>query len=298
MVTGVGVGIYVGEGLGRFDISGLIRVLGVKIKYNRRKKMIKGKINISLVIVLLSSLFLGACGVEKSGVEIVSSPIAKVYLNGKESGMTPYKNNSLKPGNIKIKLEDEGNSWEREIKLQNNVTTVVNWSLNKDTNSGYILSMEKSGESGSLLINSSPGGAMIFVDGELKASSPTKIENLGEGDKKISLSYPGYKNVNLIVKMVENYQIVIDAKLEKEEKTKINELPSPTPIKQMTLMVKIKETETGWLRVRNSASSGGAEIGRVKPGESYELLSENNDWYQIKFDNKDGWISVKYAEKI
>lgn len=212
--------------------------------------------------------------------------------------MTPYKNNSLKPGNIEIKLEDEGNSWEREIKLENNVTTVINWSLRKESNSGYILSMEKSGESGSILINSSPSGAMIFIDGEVKASSPAKIENVGEGDKKISLSYPGYKNVNLIVKMVKNYQIIIDAKLEKEEKTKISEVLIPTPFKQMLSMVKIKETETGWLRVRNLPSSGGIEIGRVKPGESFELLGENTDWYQIKFDNKNGWISVKYAEKI
>lgn len=260
--------------------------------------MIRKKINISLVIVLFSALLLGACGVEKSGVEIVSSPIAKVYLNGKESGMTPYKNNSLVPGKITIKLEDEGNSWEREIKLENNVTTVINWKLSKDNSSGYILSMEKSGESDGLLINSIPGGAMIFVDGELKAISPNKIENLGEGDKKISLSYPGFKSVNLIVKMVKNYQIVIDAKLEKEEKTKISEVSSPTPLKQIVPMVKIKETETGWLRVRSNASGGGAEVGRVKPGESYELLGQNSDWYQIKFDGKSGWISVKYAEKI
>jgi hypothetical protein len=280
------------------DLPGDKRTLEEKIKYNKREKMIKGKIYISLVIVLLSSLFLGACGVEKSGVEIVSSPIAKVYLNGQESGMTPYKNNSLKPGNIKIKLEDEGNVWEREIRLQNNVTTVINWSLNKDNNSGYILSMEKSGKSGSLLINSSPGGAMIFIDGELKTSSPAKIENVGEGDKKISLNYPGFKNVNLIVKMVKDYQIIIDAKLETEEKTRINVTATPIPLGQGVSMVKIKDTETGWLRVRSSASSSAAEIGRVKPGESYELLSQDNDWYQIKFDNKNGWISLKYAEKI
>jgi len=291
--------------VGEFDglVTGIAlpgdkRVLGAKIKYNRSRKMIIKKINISLMIVLLSALFLGACGVEKSGIEIVSSPIAKVYLNGKESGMTPYKNNSLKPGNVEIKLEDGENSWEREIKLENNVTTVINWKLDKDNNSGYILSMEKSGENGSILINSSPGGAMIFIDGEVKASSPVKIENVGEGDKKISLSYPGYKKVNLIVKMVKNYQIIIDAKLEKEEKEKISNLVTPTPFKQMVAMVKIKETETGWLRVRNLPSSGGIEVGRVKPGESYELIEQNNDWYQIKFDNKYGWISVKYAEKI
>ena len=260
--------------------------------------MIKKKINISLVIVFVSSLFLGACGVEKSGVEIISSPIAKVYLNGKESGMTPYKNNSLKPGNIEIKLEDGGNSWEREIRLENNVTTVINWNLGKVDNSGYILSMEKSGENGSILINSSPGGAMIFVDGEVKASSPAKIENLDEGDKKISLRYPGFKNINLIVKMVSNYQIIIDAKLEKEEVVKNNEVQNQTPVKQIVPMVKIRDTETGWLRVRNLPNSGGIEVGRIKPGESYELLEENTDWYQIKFDSKNGWIFAKYAEKI
>jgi len=288
----------VGEGLERFDISGFIRALGEKIKYNRNRKMIKKKINISLVIVFVSSLFLGACGVEKSGVEIVSSPIAKVYLNGKESGMTPYKNNSLKPGNIEIKLEDGGNSWEREIRLENNVTTVINWNLGKVDNSGYILSMEKSGENGSILINSSPGGAMIYIDGEVKASTPAKIENVDEGDKKISLRYLGFKNVNLIVKMVNNYQIIIDAKLEKEEIAKNSEVPSPYPVKLAVPMVKIKETETGWLRVRNLPNSGGIEIGRIKPGESYELIEENTDWYQIEFDNKIGWILAKYAEKI
>jgi len=294
----VEIGVGVGVGINPPSSVDFGETMGDEIKYNRREKMIRKKINISLVIVLFSALLLGACGVEKSGVEIVSSPIAKVYLNGKESGMTPYKNNSLVPGKITIKLEDEGNSWEREIKLENNVTTVINWKLSKDNSSGYILSMEKSGESDGLLINSIPGGAMIFVDGELKAISPNKIENLGEGDKKISLSYPGFKSVNLIVKMVKNYQIVIDAKLEKEEKIKISEVPSPTPLKQIVPMVKIKETETGWLRVRSNASGSGAEVGRVKPGESYELLSQNNDWYQIKFDDKSGWISVKYAEKI
>jgi hypothetical protein len=249
-----------------------------------------------LVIVLLSSLFLGACGVEKSGLEIVSSPIAKVYLNGKESGMTPYKNNSLKPGSLVVKLEDDGKYWEREIKLQNNVTTVINWKLDGD-GSGYILSMEKSGENGSLLINTNPGGAMIFIDGEFRASSPAKIENVGEGDKKITLNSPGYKNVNLLVKIVDNYQIIIDAKLEKEE-SKIIEVISPVPTRQMVPMVKIKETETGWLRVRNSPNSNGAEIGKVKPGENYELLDQNSDWYQIRFEDRDAWISTKYAEKI
>jgi len=262
--------------------------------------MIERKRNISIIIVLfLSSLLLGACGVEKSGVEIVSSPIAKVYLNGKESGMTPYKNNALEPGKMEIKLDDgEGNIWERVIRLEKNVTTVVNWNLGENRNSGYILSMEKTGEVGGILVNSSPIGAMVFVDGELKIKSPARIEALGEGDKKVSISHPGYKNINLIVRMVKNYQIVIDAKLEKEARAEKVNIVTTTPMNEAVNMIKIKETETGWLRVRKTASSGGVEIGRVKPGESYELLSENSDWYQIVFGDTKGWISVKYAEKI
>lgn len=258
------------------------------------------KRNFSFMIgVFLSSLILGACGVDKSGVEIVSKPIAKVYLNGKENGMTPYKNNTLKPGEIEIKLSDDsGNSWERKIKLENNVTSVINWNFEENKDSGYILSMEKTGENGSILVNSNPGGAMIYVEGELKNSSPAKIESIGEGDKKLSINYPGYKSVNLIVKVVKGYQLVIDTKLEKEEKVGVAITISPTPTVVLGPRIKIKDTETGWLRVRETASNGSLEIGRVKPGEIYELVSENNDWYQIVINKKNGWVSAKYAEKI
>ena len=276
------------------------RVFEGKIKYNRdsRRIMMKRKISF-LAIVILSSLVLGACGVEKSGVEIVSNPMAKVYLNGIESGTTPYKNNTLKPGDIDIKLDNNsGSFWERKIKLQNNVTSVINWSFEGSEDNGYILSMEKTGESGSILVNTNPGGAMIYVDGELKNSSPTKIEAIGEGDRKLSISYPGYKSVNLIVKVIKGYQLIVDTKMEKEVISDNVNSTSPSPTVNLGPKIKVKETETGWLRVRDSASNNGIEIGKVNPGEEYEMIDENNGWYQIKFGDKNGWISTKYAEKI
>lgn len=297
---GVGVGIIVGVGFGTDDINGDKRVLGEKIKYNRNRRMItRGKNIIFLIAIVFGTVFLGGCGIDKSGVEITSDPIAKVYLNGIESGSTPYKNNTLKPGEIVIRLSDDrGNSWERKIKLQSNVTSVINWNISEVRDSGYILSMEKTGENGSILVNSNPGGAMVYLDGELRTSTPAKIEGVGEGDKKLSINYPGYKSINLIVKVVKGYQLVVDTKLEKEIRSTETTNISPVPTKSLGPKVKIKETETGWLRVRDAANNSGAEVGKAKPGETYDLVSENNGWYQIRFNDKNAWVSTKYAEKI
>ena len=62
--------------------------------------------------------------------------------------------------------------------------------------------------------------------------------------------------------------------------------------------VLIKETPTGWLRVRGEPSTVGAEVGRVNPGEKYTLLEEKDGWFQIEYEEgKNGWISGQYAEK-
>lgn len=300
----VGVGVSVGKSspssVDFGELPGYKRVFGEKIKYNIREAMIIKKKNISIaVVIIFTSLFLGACGVDKSGVEIVSEPIAKVYINGKESGTTPYKNNTLKPGEIEIKLDDRfGNYWERKIKLENNVTSVINWSFDGVKDSGYILSMEKTGKDGSILVNSNPGGAMIYVEGELRTNTPAKIENIGEGDKKLTVSFPGYKNLNLIIKVVKGYQLIVDTKLEKEERVESVYSISPIPARQLGPKIKIKDTETGWLRVRSGANNVGTELGRALPGEIYELIGDENGWYQIKFADKNGWVSAKYAEKI
>ena len=62
--------------------------------------------------------------------------------------------------------------------------------------------------------------------------------------------------------------------------------------------VTILETPTGELNVRSEASVGSELIGTINPGEKYDLISEESDWYQIKLkDGKNGWISATYASK-
>jgi hypothetical protein len=92
--------------------------------------------------------------------------------------------------------------------------------------------------------------------------------------------------------------------------------PSPTPTKKLTTTltsaptssssvkkVQIKETPTGFLRVRQDASTSSAEVGRVKPGEQYAVLDSKTAggvlWYKITYtETQDGWVSGEYAVKV
>lgn len=76
--------------------------------------------------------------------------------------------------------------------------------------------------------------------------------------------------------------------------------PEPEPvIEEVIVMVVIKETPTGWLRVREGPGTNYSEIDKVYPGESFPLLEEKDNWYKIELeDNIAGWISANYAEKL
>lgn len=260
-----------------------------------------------LTVVMLFSVLFGGCALvpKKAGIEIMSTPSAKVFIDNKESGMTPYKNNSLKPGEISVKLTtNEGAEFNRKIELQNKVNTVINWEFGKTEkeSGGYVLSMEKTGDikKSSLLINATPDKSAVLIENEIIGFSPTKIDDIGEGDKQITISFPGYKSSNLFVKAIKGYQLLVDSKLAQDIPLVV-ETPeiTPAPSIREAAKVKIKTTETGWLRVRAESNNSSAEVTKVKPDEVYVLLEEKPDWYKIDLTGgKSGWVSAKYVEKL
>lgn len=263
------------------------------------------------LILILASFFLSGCslGTKKSGLEIMSFPIAKVYINGKEMGITPYKNMNLKPGENEIKLIADDKEWKRKVDLQNNINTIINWQFGetKDEDNGYVLSLEKTGnKKAALMVNTVPDKTTVTVDGQVRGISPIKVGDISQGDRQLSISFPGYKDLNVFVKAINEYQLIINAKLS-VEKTNIDEIiknenqvadiatSSPAIVQSKVL---IKKTETGWLRVRELNSNVSKEVTKVKPNESYVLLDEKDGWYKIDLGNgKNGWISTTYAEK-
>jgi len=197
--------------------------------------------------------------------------------------------------------------WKKTIDLQNNINTVIDWQLSDDSNgdSGYILYLEKTGnKKPSLLVNTTPNKTTVKIDGEVKGISPIKVNELNEGDRQLIISFPGYKDVNVFMKAIAGYQLVVNAQLaeEKNDVSQIVETPIEATSSGLNVdqgqKVTIKETETGWLKVRESNSSSSKEIVKVKPGESYVLLDEETDWYKIDLgSSKSGWISATYASK-
>jgi len=262
-----------------------------------------------LIVVLLASISLGGCVLtpRKSAIEISSYPIAKVYLNGKEMGITPYKNTDLTPGEIEIKLTSGDKVWNRKITLQNNVNTVIDWEFENETQDGggYILYLEKTGDSkkAGFLVNTTPDQSTIMIDDEVKGLSPVRIGDIGEGDQHLVLSFPGYKNVEVFMKAMKGYQLVVNAVLPKEtiniDSTQNSNSSSDSLSNQAEEKVKIKKTETGWLRVRETPTLSGKEVVKVKTNEQYTLLDEQTDWIKIDLgSSKSGWVSSKYVEKI
>lgn len=61
-------------------------------------------------------------------------------------------------------------------------------------------------------------------------------------------------------------------------------------------VVEVGTTETGWLRVRATASSAAAEIARISTGERYYQIGDaGNGWVQLRLnDGREGWVSRSY----
>lgn len=262
-----------------------------------------------LLLLLLTAGLLSGCtlGTEKAGIEIMSYPEAKVYIDGKDAGMTPYKNNSLKPEEVEIKLVTDLGEWTKKIRLQNRTSTVIQREFGKEErfSGGYVLNLEPTGDGkkAGLLVSSQPDRSTIKIENEVKGMTPMKWEDIGEGEKQISISYPAHKPVIVYAKGIKGFQLLIDAQLPEEEVVFDQVAPSnvSSPSAELTTgkSLVIKETETGWLRVRGQPNTVSAEVGKVNPGEKYEILDETDGYFEIKMNNGiNGWISAKYADKI
>lgn len=240
---------------------------------------------------------------QPSGLQVNSEPQATIFLDGQHLGQTPFEDKNLKSGEFILKLVPESkdlmNPWEQKIKLNPEALTVVNHKFAEsiDLASSEILTFESLTNKKliSLAIISSPDGALVKLDGITRGFTPISLEDITEGDHLILISLPGYLEKEIRAKTVLGRKLIINVKLAQE---KIEQEATPSAEEKTSPYVEIKDTPTGWLRVRLGPSTAATEAAKVNPGKKYSLLDEEKGWYKIEYEEgKEGWISGQYATK-
>ncbi len=278
---------------------------------------------IFLALAIIFALFFGGRyillqkGSGEARLKVTSTPTASIFLDSRNIGRTPYED-KLEPGEYTLKLIPEGSSeeaatWQAKLHLGHNLLTYVNRELGKSelTSAGEVLQLEKiSDRLSEITIHSTPDGASVKLDNIDRGTASLSIKNVEGGNHVLDVSAPGSIGRTIKIKTTPEYRLVVQMQLaignEKSatDSAQTTHEQEPTPAKTKPTpggkpLVKILNTPTSFLRVRNGPSTSDEEIGRVKPGETYPLLEEKSGWYSIQYKpDESGWIASRYAEKI
>jgi len=72
------------------------------------------------------------------------------------------------------------------------------------------------------------------------------------------------------------------------------ERPKPSPTLQTTIMITTKDNTT--INIRKQPSQTADIIGKAKANQTFILVSQQDQWYQVKLENEDtGWIHQSLA---
>lgn len=245
---------------------------------------------------------------QKGALQVTSTPASKVYINGELLGETPLCKcetaNMLKAMDYTIRLVPKDNSlseFQEKITISQGVLTVVDRKFGRDSLSdGSVISLTPlpDKESVELLVVSIPTKAKTYLDNNEIGQTPLFFKNPTVSDHTLRATKEGYIDKTVRIRTPVGYKLTVSLYLSADDsahEASSSAQSSPTPTSSK---VEILNTPTGFLRVRESNSISSAEIARVLATEAYDLISEENGWFQIKLkDGKMGWISSQYAKK-
>lgn len=252
-------------------------------------------------------------------VKVISSPVASVFMDNLAVGKTPFEQ-KYKVGEFILKLIPEGTAtetatWQGKVKIYKNALTYVNRELGSSdvTSAGEIFTstkMEKapkSGDLGEIYVETEPQGAIIYLDNDEKGVAPLILSEVGKGDHELSVFMPRFIRRTQKVNVDPGYKVNALFKLSIDQssgstvaagdkQTEKKEATDSAKTTKSTIL--IKDTPTGFLRVREEPSITASEEARVKPGDQFDLLEESLGWFKIEYEKgKQGWVYSQYAEK-
>lgn len=260
-----------------------------------------------IIFIGLIYFLMGYFRPKPGGILVISTPNSDVFINGNLVGKTPYEG-SFEPGEVFVKLvaetpDETYPAYETKVRLTSGFKTIVRreFGETEETSSGDIVSFDKGGKDGGLIVVSGPDNAQVSLDGIPRGFTPFKSATILAGEHQVAIKAVGFSDRVLTVKTVSDFELTIFAKLAKlPEEPKVEALTIETKV-----YVEILETPTGFLRVRTEPGSAGREIHQVRPGERFLLLEEDVEtgWYKIELEapaaglpeGRVGWVSDEYS---
>jgi hypothetical protein len=280
----------------------------------------RGKLVLLLILVLafigfvVVKFFFLNSGNAFGKLKVVTSPGSDLFVDNVAIGKTPYEE-KFKVGEFMLKLipektASETASWQGKIKIYKNALTYVNRELGSSdiTSAGEIFTIVKmdkapaNKDQGEIYVETDPDGAIVYLDNDEKGIAPLVLADVSKGEHELAVSMPGFfrRSQKILVeagfRVNAAYKLAIDQN-QTPEATPSAQKEATTSAKTKLNFVTIKDTPTGWLRVRESPNLDASESARVKPGEKFSLLDEQTGWYKIKIATQEGWISSQYSEK-
>ncbi len=149
-------------------------------------------------------------------IAVTSSPSgANVYLDNVYKGFTPLTLDAVPNGNHVVILRLDGyEESSRTIVVMGNLqslNTVLNTLATNNPTSAATMqatgtvtvspgkTVAVSPESGSLSVTTSPPGALVYIDGEMKGVTPTTIPGLSAGEHSVNLILTGYSDLKTTI---------------------------------------------------------------------------------------------------
>lgn len=281
---------------------------------------------IAIIIFATVTYFLNKTS-GKGAIQVTSFPESNVYLNGKLIGKTPLCigtekckiQNMLAIGEYTIKLvpvAKEFKPYDAKISINKSTLTVVDRTFSSGaSSSGSIITLAPipNKNDAELLVISLPTSSNVLLDSNRVGSTPLLLKNLTESDHDLHVTKDGYSDKLIKIRTALGYKLTslvylgvnpnfstASAELKSENKDSSKEATESATISFPKVL--ILNTPTGFLRVREKGSISSLEIGRVLPGEAFELLDEKDGWLEIKLaspsgEGKTGWISGQYAKR-
>lgn len=300
----------------------------------RKLLIILGFLIVIPLLVLIVRLIITST-IPKQGVLKVSTNVAaRVFIENKDIGKTPLEQ-KIDAGDYAIRLVPETSdqnitSWQGRVFINKDTLTYINRDLSESelTSAGEQLWIEKiSGNGSELSMLSIPDGANIILDDQPKGVTPLTLTDVTPGDHSLVVTSPGFEPRTAKITLTPGYKVVASFSLAispsqlstpqtmpSEEASSSASIVEPTPIEAASpapsptktavsnatagTTVEILDTPVGFLRVREEPSTASEELGRVNPGETYEVIEKQGTWYKISFDGNEGWISSQYAKEV